>query len=534
MRGAMHDGRQLMKDLLMGESVIGRLGGTAVVFVVAIFLALAAYFDGLLELTSRWSKQEEYSHGFFIPLISLWLLWQRRDALRESIGTPSWSGLLLLLVALGALLLGELTAIFILVQYGFLLCLLALVLCLGGVPLLRVTLLPLLLLIFAIPLPYFVDSQLSWRLQLVSSEIGVWVLRALDISVYLEGNIIDLGSYRLQVVEACSGLRYLYPLLSIGFLMGYMFRGPLWQRALLFLSTVPITVLMNSLRIAAVGLLVERWGIGMADGFLHYFEGWIIFMACLLFLLAEVWLFERFGARRNVLDVLQFPAVRGCGATAAPKLMRHPLAFTLPVLLMASVLVGTVSEREESPLDRLPLTAFPLLLDEWRASESRLDTEVEASLGLDDYVIADYRRGEAEVVNFYAAFYGSQRKGVSPHSPQVCIPGGGWLITGLSRMPVTLAQASDGGFEVNRVVIERAGQRQLVYYWFEQRGRRIANEYWMKWYLLVDALLRNRSDGALVRVTTPIGALEAPADADRRLQDFMKLAVPRLAAHVPH
>jgi exosortase D (VPLPA-CTERM-specific) len=451
----------------MSESAVGRVGVTAIVLLVAILLALAAYFGGLLELTSRWSKQEESSHGFLIPLISLWLLWQRRDALRESIGKPSWSGLLLLLVALGALLMGELTAIFILVQYGFLLCLLALVLCLGGRPLRRVTLL--LLLIFAIPLAYFVESQLSWRLQLWSSEIGVWVLRALDISVYLEGNIIDLGAYRLQVVEACSGLRYLYPLLSIGFLMGYMFRGPLWQQALLFLSVVPITVLMNSLRIAAVGLMVERWGVGMADGFLHYFEGWIIFMACLLFLLVQVWLFERFGGRRNVLDALHFPIVYGRGAAATPKLMRHPLVYALPVLLVAGVRVSSVSEREELPLDRLPLSAFSLLLEEWRASESRLETEVEASLGLDDYVIADFRRGETDVVNFYAAFSGSQRKGVSPHSPQVCIPGGGWLITGLSRMPVTLALASDGGFEVNRVIIERAEQRQLVYYWFEQR-----------------------------------------------------------------
>lgn len=518
----------------MGESVVGRVGRMPLLFAVAILLAFAAYFSGVAELISRWSKQEEYSHGFFIPLISLWLLWERRDALRDSLGVPAWGGLLLLLGAIGLLMLGELTAIFILVQYGFLLCLLALVLCLGGVPLLRVALLPVLLLIFAVPLPYFVDSQLSWRLQLLSSQVGVGVLRALDISVFLEGNIIDLGSYRLQVVEACSGLRYLYPLLSIGFLMGYMFRAPLWQKGALFLSSIPITVLMNSLRIAAVGVLVERWGIGMADGFLHYFEGWIIFMACLLLLLAEVWLFERLGARRHVLEALSVPVIRGGGAAPAPKLVAHPLVFALPMLVLAGVAVSEVGQRQELRPDRLPLTAFPLRLDEWRASESRLDAQVEVSLGLDDYVIADYRRGEADLVNFYAAYYGSQRKGVSPHSPQVCIPGGGWLITDLSRLPVTLTLSSGGGFDVNRVIIEREGQRQLVYYWFEQRGRRIANEYWVKWYLLRDALLRNRSDGALVRLTTPIRAFEAPADADQRLQDFMQLAVPRLAAHVPH
>lgn len=88
-------------------------------------------------------------------------------------------------------------------------------------------------------------------------------------------------------------------------------------------------------------------------------------------------------------------------------------------------------------------------------------------------------------------------------------------------------------FVVNRVTIQRGEQRQLVYYWFEQRGRRIANEYWMKWYLLTDAVMRNRSDGALVRLTTPIKAFEAPATADQRLQDFMQLSVPRLSVHVP-
>ena len=516
----------------MDGSLASRSGRITICFAIAITLAFLAYFGGLTELISRWSKQEEYSHGFFIPLISLWLLWQRKDALKASLGEPHWAGLLLLLMSIGMLLMGELTAIFILVQHGFILCLLALLLCLGGKPLLRVTLLPVLLLIFAVPLPYFVDSQLSWRLQLVSSEIGVAVLRLLDISVFLEGNIIDLGSYRLQVVEACSGLRYLYPLLSIGFLMAYMFRGPSWQKVVLFLSTIPITVLMNSLRIAAVGVLVERWGIGMADGFLHYFEGWIIFMTCLMFLLALVWLFERLGARRSVLDALNFPTITGAGAAPAPRLTRHPLLVALPMLTLAVLAVSGIGQREELRLDRLPLNAFPLFLDDWHASESRLETQVEISLGLDDYVIADYRRGDADVVNFYAAYYGSQRKGVSPHSPQVCIPGGGWLITGLDRERITLP--GEEGFEVNRVLIERAGQRQLVYYWFEQRGRRIANEYWMKWYLLVDALLRNRSDGALVRVTTAIEPLEAPADADQRLQDFMKLAVPRLAAHVPH
>lgn len=516
----------------MDKALDDRFGRLPVLFAIGVFLAIIAYAGGVAELITRWSKQEEYSHGFFIPLITLWLLWERREALRASMGSPSWLGLLLLLLALGMLTLGELTAIFILVQYGFLLSLVGLVFCLGGLPLARVSVLPIAVLIFAVPLPYFVDSQLSWRLQLLSSQIGVGALRAVGTSVYLEGNVIDLGVYRLQVVEACSGLRYLYPLLGIGFLMAYMYKAPLWQRAVLFISTVPVTVLMNSLRIAAVGVLVDRWGIGMAEGFLHYFEGWIIFMACLVILLGEIWLFERFGRRRPLLEVLSVPVVQGGGGVPPPGLSRHPLTAALAVLLAAGVAVQLIGHREEVRPERTQLTAFPLALEGWQANVGRLDTQIEVGLGVDDYLLADYRRGANAVVNFYVAYYGSQRKGVSPHSPQVCIPGGGWLITSLDR--VALDMEETGRFEVNRVIISRGGQRQLVYYWFEQRGRRIANEYWMKWYLLVDALLRNRSDGALVRVTTPIGSLEAAKDADKRLAEFARLAVPRLAPHVPH
>src|SRR4029077_4772564 len=116
--------------------------------------------------------------------------------------------------------------------------------------------------------------------QLISSQLGTFFIRLLQIPVYLEGNVIDLGVYKLQVVEACSGLRYLYPLMSLGFLAAYLFQAPLWQRALIFLSTIPISIAMNSLRIGIVGILVTHWGPQDADGFLHMFEGWIIFIAC--------------------------------------------------------------------------------------------------------------------------------------------------------------------------------------------------------------------------------------------------------------
>ena len=499
---------------------------------LGVVLAFLAYWGGLSELVTRWHKQEEYGHGFFIPLIVGWLLWHRRDALRQSIGAPCWLAVPLLLLSAGMLVVGELTALFLLIQLGFLLALVGLVLAFGGVSLLRLTILPIALLLFCIPLPYFVDAQLSWRLQLLSSWLGVELLRVLGYSVFLEGNVIDLGVFRLQVVEACSGLRYLYPLLSIGFLMAYMYKATFWRRAIVFVSTVPVTVLMNSARITVVGILVERWGGGMADGFLHYFEGWVIFLVCLLCLVGEVWLFERFGARRPVLDAVDVPVLAPV-APSGPAGQRSPLVLglLLAILIGGFALAQVVGGRDEDKPARSPLILFPSALGDWQGKLDTLPADIERGLGFDDYYLADFVGPEAKPVNFYVAYYASQRKGVSPHSPQVCIPGGGWVISSLSRVPVSLV---DGGeVEVVRVVIDKENQRQVVYYWFEQRGRHIANEYLMKWYLLKDALLRNRTDGALVRVTTVVVPGEADDAPDQRLAAFIRLAMPHVGKFVP-
>src|SRR5262249_54216057 len=137
---------------------------------VTVIVSLTAFSGGLVELVSRWMRQEEYSHGFLIPVVAAWMLWSRRDALVASLGQPSWIGVGLIFVAPIMLIVGELSAFYLLLQLGFVVALFGIVLSLGGTSLLRVTFIPLAFLVFAIPLPYFIDSELSWRLQLISSE----------------------------------------------------------------------------------------------------------------------------------------------------------------------------------------------------------------------------------------------------------------------------------------------------------------------------------------------------------------------------
>lgn len=501
-------------------------------FIIALIMAFAAYFGGLSDLVTRWNNQEEYGHGYFIPLITLWFLWSRKSALMASIGESSWVGPALIAIATIGLILGELSAIFVLIQFGFLLTVIGLILSYGGKSLLKVSLLPIAFLLFAIPLPYFVGAQLSWRLQLISSELGVSFLRLLGNSVFLEGNVIDLGVYKLQVVEACSGLRYLYPLLSISFLMAYMFKAALWKRALVFISAIPITIVMNSARIAMVGILVNHWGNNQAEGFLHYFEGWIIFMICLLILVAEILILERFGQKRSFWQAVDVPVVQAVNPNGMQAAISKPLLTSIAIILASVLAVTVLGGRQEIIPARAKFVTFPTNINGWQAKEERMDKSVETFLGVDDYLLADYKNPSRGSVNFYVAYYASQRKGVSPHSPQVCMPGGGWVISSLNRIAIQVAGKKD--FFVNRTMINKDNHRQVVYYWFEQRGRHIANEYFMKWYLLKDAIERNRTDGALVRVTTYLRPNEDESAADVRIQSFLHESLPLLDGYVPN
>ena len=184
---------------------------------VAIIIALIAFNESLFELVHRWTTQDEYSHGFLIPVIAAWLLWARRDALVASIGQPSWAGCWAYF-ARGANAHRRQIKLAIYSVAGRVCCRASWHrLGIRRIVASEIVFIPIVFLLFAIPMPYFIDAVLSYRLQLVSSQLGVWFIRLAQIPVYLEGNVIDLGVYKLQVVEACSGLRYLYPLDELGF-----------------------------------------------------------------------------------------------------------------------------------------------------------------------------------------------------------------------------------------------------------------------------------------------------------------------------
>ncbi len=502
----------------------------------ALVLTIWVYYDGLTNLVHRWEVEEEYNHGYFLPLVSLAFLWNLAPDFVKQQYKPSWLAIPVAVFALLIFIVGELSAIYLAIHYSFIMVLLALSLAMVGVQGTKLTFVPISLLVFAIPIPYFLEATITSKLQLISSQLGVELIRLCKIPVFREGNLIDLGVYKLEVVEACSGLTYLYPLLGFGAICAYLYRASAWKRILLILSTIPIAILLNSFRIGMIGFLVKYFGNDQATGFLHAFEGFAVFMLCVAILFVEMWAFTFIGKDKRPFKKIFGLSFELFEIVSNYEIKQRPLSkqliACLGLIAVTAVIISSIGGRTEIKPEREYFSSFPREIGHWKGTPNTLAATVLETLDLTDYVLTDYVDDKAVPVNFYVAYYESQRKGSSPHSPAVCLPGGGWQINSLTRQKYT-ASAVKQPFEFNRVIIKKGKYRQLVYYWFEERGHPMADEYAVKWQLFLDAIFKNRTDGALVRLTTPIAEAESEENADKRIKNLLAGAIPLLPRYVP-
>lgn len=513
--------------------------------VVAIGLLTVAalgymYADSLVFLFGQWGS-EDYSHGMFVPLISAVLGWQRRHLWVQSDMAPSWWGPVIVFSGLLLYIVGNLATLYVILHISLWVVIAGLALSFLGTRAVHELLFPLAYLLTSIPLPVFFHNALSSLLQLWSSALGVGVLQAIGVTAFREGNVIDLGPVQLQVAEACSGIRYLFPLTSLALLCAYLFRDHLWKRIVLVLSALPISVFINGLRIGIVGVLVEFYGPQAAEGFLHLFEGWVLFLATLGLLLLEMWSLSKVQAlpgSGGFLERFSWQVIPESNGSATVVSTRSPrtqskvpvyvgsVALILPVALFSS----SISEGHDAVPDRSAFVDFSMHIGEWQGSPLPVEPQLISTLRFDDYLLADYAAPGGEPLTLYMAYYGSQRKGQSAHSPQSCIPGGGWEI--ISHRTVNLSM--DGLTQpVNRVLIQKDRQKQLVLYWFKQRDRVLSNEYLVKFYLFWDAMTRQRSDGALIRLSAGVGPGEYEQQVEHRLLGFARSIQPQLNRYIP-
>lgn len=243
------------------------------------------YRDVVPELIQAWGTDDNYSHGYLIPPIAAYLAWERRQ---QFAGTPVASspwGLLLVLGSVFVLAVGVLGIELFLTRVSLIGALAGTVLFLFGWARLRVMLFPLAFLILMVPLPAIIFNQIAFPLQLIASQFGEAVIRAADIPVLREGNVLILANVSLEVAEACSGIRSLISLLTLGVVFGYIGDGRNWARVLITLSTIPVAVIANGARVAGTGIAAHYYGQAAAEGFFHEFSGWLVFIAAFAMML---------------------------------------------------------------------------------------------------------------------------------------------------------------------------------------------------------------------------------------------------------
>jgi exosortase len=247
-------------------------------------LLIGCFAPVLGRLIRQWDHDPDMGHGFFVPLVAGFIIWQRRDELAAVEPEPNMWGLVL--VALGALqlMLGTLGAELFTARLSFVVSLIGVVWFLGGTVMLKKLAFPLFLLFFMIPIPAIIYSSLTLKLQIFASKLADEALTLLSIPVYREGNILDLPNQRLSVVEACSGIRSLLSLTFLSLVYGYFFEKKTWVRVVLFFSTIPIAIIANGSRVTITGIMTQV-DPKLAEGFFHEAQGWVIFMVALAILL---------------------------------------------------------------------------------------------------------------------------------------------------------------------------------------------------------------------------------------------------------
>ena len=370
-----------------------------------------------------------------------------------------------------------------------------------------------------IPLPDLITKALTLPLQMLSSKLATGLLQLTGIPVFRQGNIIDLGVRQMQIVDACSGLRYILALLALGIIFCYFYQRKHWKIAILILILIPGTILANGVRVAAMGVYPA-----LLSGFWHAFSGWLIFIFC-FGLLALVNL---------LLNRLSPPK-----AVSAPPAELEPLrdspdhpqkywiycAAALIIILIFIPITARVSYAPNYPL-KDGFENFPMTIDSWKGRRVHIDQEAVAVTHASAYLNAEYTDPEQGPVGLWIAYYETQKKGMGfVHSPKGCFVASGWQIEKSKIIEI------EKGKPVNWMLVNRMGERLLVYYWFLQRGRWVADETMNKLYMAYDGLSRRRTDGAMIRIISPIrGNIEA---TEQKLNNFLYDIAPIFNNFIP-
>ena len=504
-------------------------------------LVLLLYRAVLPALIRDWRTMPDFSHGFIVPIFSAFLLFRDRARLTQVPKKPTWSGLIVVAVALAWLLVGVLGAEVFLSRTSGIVLIAGIALTFWGWPRLRILAFPLAFLIFAIPIPAIIFNQITFPLQLLASRFAAEMLPLLQVPVLRDGNVIRLPAMSLEVAEACSGIRSLMSLGTLAIIYGVFLEKAIWKRVALVLASVPIAVFANAARIIGTGLCVQYWDPVKALGFFHEFSGFVIFGFSLAMLFAVHKGLSLVGKEPSSSSAQKLLLSASSGSPESPA---SPVAdsarnddsgvrfVVIVIALVATAAFFQFRDALESVPKAKSLMAFPATIGPWQSVDRPITSEIRAILGPGDFLNRLYVTQEKRTgVDLFIAYFPSQRSGDTIHSPKNCLPGSGWVFESSHHVPLQLPGMRQ--VQVNEAILAKGPNKMFAIYWYQAHGRAVASEYWAKFYLVADAMRMNRTDGALVRLITPMLPGETANAARARTIELASQFSPLLKDYIP-
>jgi len=487
--------------------------------IVLLLLFVSAYFVPFSSLYNTWMTNDDYSYGLLIPFISAYFLWEKKQSLQNIEIKSFWPVFPLLLFFVLLSIYGVLgssghisrPALPILIILFCIFCF--------GIEFFKKTSLPLVFLIFMIPLPTVLDRTIGVYLKSISSEFGGMFLRACGYSVYVSGNVIDLGVTKLQVVDACSGLRFLFPLLALGVVYGYFFEKIVWKRVACVLIAIPIAIFTNVIRIGIAGLLTYNFGSKMAEGFFHDFQGWVIFMVAFVF----IFLFGRF--------LRLFPPKDSISQTdkAVPTKTNIDKKGNLPAFIVSIVILfivaGLTFNTSALPPVKIKggIESFPLSFNEWKGHSQFIDLEIIDASGAEEAFSGVYVNDQNKTVSLYMGYRSTAfLENVNFfHSPTVCLPSSGWKTISKNKYIIENIPFF-GSLPVVEMVMEAMGTKQLVYFWFQTKSKVTHDKNINRFHLAIHAIKKDNTHDLFIRPITSIEKGESIEAARKRMDGFVR------------
>lgn len=468
-------------------------GSWAKLALVAVAFA-ALYHGAFASLAGAWWENDAYSHGFFVPLISLYLVWERRRWLASVPARPAMvTGTLA--VALSALVhvAGMVMSVSLVSEVSLVAMVGSLALLLGGWSRLRVLAFPVAYLLFMVPFLRGVTDRVYWPFQLFAAKAGTAMMELMGIPVLLERQFIELPNVMLEVAVECSGIHYLISIVAIGVPLAYLTQRTWSRKVGLVALAVVIAVVANAVRVAFIGAWAYYYDPSHIHGPFHVFQGFLVSQVGFAALFVGAWVLSRGAGRSKRAQAGPSPrAYPAAAGRKGPGWKAWAAAF-----LILGAFAAYVHARSDEPVPLAKnLASLPTTLGEWKGEDRNPESWPVLSQNADHELLRTYTNGDGEEVTLYIAYYESQGQGREMLNYSLMM---------LNRDSEEEEVELPGGdsLTVNRKAVRSGDSAQVVYFWYELNGRRTTGLYSTKLAMLRDSLIRGRTNGAVVAVVTP-------------------------------